>query len=625
MLGDLFLALRTSGSGLIANQQALDAVAQNVANVNTPGYTRKTINQEARVLDGNGAGVEISGLTRVIDEGLLKSLRLEMSALESVQTEEAFLGRIQDLFGSPDSNTSFNHVIADFQASLESLSLSPADALAQLEVVRQGDNAAASLRTLSSGIQNLRQDADRRIGDAVDAINRLTAQIAELNAQISRNGYAGHDVTGLQDQRDAAIDELAELIDIQAFNRSDGNVVVLTAGGRTLVDQVAVTLSHTPAAQLGASIDYAGGGIDGIYAGELLPANDITNDIRSGELAALIELRDTTLPNLQAGLDELAAEMRDTVNQVHNRGAPFPGLSAATGSRAFADPTTSTVTFQGTGDTRLAVFDANGNQVATTTVRTLLGGAGPATIEAVRAGIHGWLNAGGYGSAAFDTDGHLQITMAAGRTIAFRDEAVVNTAGSAQQDVTLDFDVDGDTATDETVSGFSYFFGLNDFFTDAATVGQNGVSSTFAVRADIRSAPERVSTGAVQWDASVSLTGAYRFSSGDNSVIEELASAFSSGAAFAQAGQLPATTTGFTEYAALLIGKTSADASAAESRSAYQAELVSTLKFKSDGVRGVNLDQELSDLMLYEQAYSAAARVISVVQEMFDALERTAA
>jgi len=623
VLGDLFLALRTSGSGLIANQQALDAVAQNVANVNTPGYTRKTVNQEARVLDGNGAGVDISGLTRNIDEGLLKSLRVEMSTLESVNTQETYLGRIQDLFGSPDSNTSFSHTIGEFQAALEALTVSPSDVVSQLEVVRQGDNVANSLRSLSSGIQTLRQDADQRIGAAVDEINALTAQIAELNTQISRNGYAGHDVTGLQDQRDLAIDNLTKLIDIQAFNRSDGSVVVLTASGQTLVNRDAVTLSHTPAAQLGASIDYAGGGIDGIYAGEALPANDITNDIRSGELAALIELRDTTLPGLQVSLDELAVQMRDTVNQVHNRGAPFPGLSSATGTREFADPTTSTVTFQATGDTRLAVFDASGNQVATTTVRTLLGGAGPATIEDVRVGINGWLSTNG--SATFDADGRLQITMSAGRTIAFRDEAAVNTAGSTPQDATLDFDVDGDTATDETVSGFSNFFGLNDFFVDAATVGQAGASSTLAVRADIISAPERVSTGAAQWDASAGLLGAYQFSSGDNSVIEELATAFSSGASFAQAGQLPATATGFADYAALIIGKTSSDASTAESRSAYQEELVSTLQFKSDGVRGVNLDEELSDLMLYEQAYSAAARVISVVQEMFDALERTAA
>ena len=144
------------------------------------------------------------------------------------------------------------------------------------------------------------------------------------------------------------------------------------------------------------------------------------------------------------------------------------------------------------------------------------------------------------------------------------------------------------------------------------------------MRADLLSAPEGLSRGTVQWDATRSLTGAYLVSSGDGSAARALATAVGEGTAFAASGELPQVTTGFADYAGMVIAHTASETAASESATARQEELVDTLKQKSDSLRGVNLDQELADLMLYEQAYSAAARVMSVMQEMFDALERSA-
>ncbi|HOT82840.1 MAG TPA: flagellar basal body protein, partial [Candidatus Defluviicoccus seviourii] len=109
MLGDLFAALRTSQSGLIANQRALSTVAQNIANVNTPGYSRKEPTLEQRVVDGNGAGVDLTQLKRTVDEGLLKTIRLETASLQEASVRQDYLGRVQTLFGSPESDTSLAH------------------------------------------------------------------------------------------------------------------------------------------------------------------------------------------------------------------------------------------------------------------------------------------------------------------------------------------------------------------------------------------------------------------------------------------------------------------------------------------------------------------------------------
>jgi flagellar hook-associated protein 1 FlgK len=182
------------------------------------------------------------------------------------------------------------------------------------------------------------------------------------------------------------VDRLSQLIDIRAVGRSNGAIVVFTAGGRTLVDGTATKLSHIAAAGADASVTYANGDFDGIYVGDRTAGNDITGDIRSGELSGLIEMRDKVLPDLQSSLDALATELRDTVNAVHNRGTGFPGLVSMAGSPVFTDPASQTITFGGTSDTALVLFDADGEEVRHTTIREPFGGStGPSRSKATPA------------------------------------------------------------------------------------------------------------------------------------------------------------------------------------------------------------------------------------------------
>jgi flagellar hook-associated protein 1 FlgK len=730
MSQDLTLALRTAHSGLLANQTALDAVARNVANVNTPGYSRKIVNLQNQVLAGDGVGVQVGELTRRIDEGLIKSLRTETGTLGTLSTQRDFYARIQDLFGTPESNTSLSHTLAQFQAGLESLALAPQGALEQKEAVRRGEDAALQLNGMSTAIQGMRQEADAKIGQTVDEVNDLLARTADLNNKIIRNEAVGRGTTDLQDERDKVVDRLSELIDIRVFKRGDGDLVVQTAGGVTLVDNVAATLSHVSAANVDATTTHAEGDLDGIFVGDPGRGNDITASVRSGQLSGLIELRDSILPDLQSAVDELAAEVRDGFNQVHNRGVAFPGLQQSNGSRIFVEPATQTVTL-GSGDVTLALFDAAGDQAAATTLETVMQSAafgsgaqpagGPWTIDEVAATLEDWLRANGAAAAtvALNVDGRMEINLnAPSLNLAFRDEAAT-ASGSAAQDAVIQFDANGDGAIDETVAGFSYFFGLNDFFTDGLTdnihetnvVGAGftasaatltfrdasgvlgaslainagdsladitaaintnipgltagvvpdgngfrlrissdagasftvtqdvaggdtlltdlgmhsadvGVANALSVRGDIAASPERISRGAVQWDPNLGVAGAYFVSVGDDTVIQQLAETSGAINGFDAAGSVAATTVGFADYAGRIIGEVSAEADLNENRASFQGGLVDSLRLKSDSVRGVNLDEEMGDLILYQQAYAAAARVISVIQDMFDALER---
>ena len=718
-MGGLTQALRTARSGLLVNQQTLDVVANNIANVNSEGYSRKIVNTETRVLNGVASGVQISEITRRVDEGLLKNIRIELAELNKFTVQDDFFARTQDLFGKPGENSSLSHLFENFTSALELLAVSPNRSLEQAEVVRRAQDVTFALQNMSETIQELRQQADVAIADTVTEMNKIVASIDQLNEDIITNGSVGRDVTDLKDQRDQQIDRLSELVDIRFFFRSDGDVVVFTSGGRTLVDTIPPKITHSAASSVSASTTKNEGDFTGIFVGTIVARNDITSELRGGQLKGLVDLRDDILANMQSQLDEFAAEMRDVFNQIHNRGVSFPGAQSYAGTRTFVRSAEQTITFNGTDDTTVVLFDASGNQTAQTTIRTLNSDVATITIANLATQLQTFLRANGAATAtvAISTTNKLDINLnTPAINLSFRDETAT-TNGSTLEDAVIAFDANGAGPTDETVNGFSNFFGFNDFFVDnlaeniyesnvlvstftvsastltfrdasgtlgspltvaagtsledlatlitnsvtdvTATIVTDGsgvrlrishdngssmtvtqaagntfltdinlhladvrVAGTLNVRADIASTPAKLSTGAVLWDADRGAAGEYFMSIGENSVIDALAEAFSASNQFDTAGGLATAKTTFAEFAGKIVSENARLAATNESSIDRQRSLTESLQFKSDSVRGVNLDEELSNLIIFEQGFAAAARVISVIQRMFETLER---
>lgn len=726
-------ALRNAQSGLLVNQQSLNTVANNISNVNTVGYSKKVVNFENVSVAGTPAGVAISDVTRQIDEGLIKSLRIESSELQTVAAKEDYYARLQDLFGAPGDNTSVSHLIQELAEASELLALAPDKSLESSEFVRRAADVTNLLQQMSETIQELRLQTDSEITASVDEMNSITAQIDQLNDDIISNGTVGRDVTDLRDQRDLQIDRLAELVDIRYFYRSDGDAVIFTSGGQTLVDTVPPVLSHSAASAMTPTSTHAEGNIDGIYAGAKIIGNDITNDIRDGTLKALIDLRDGILPNLQSQIDELAVEMRDSINEIHNQGVAFPGAQTMSGSRIFIDPSAQSIQLDeanNSDDVTIALFDSNGNQTAATTLKTLLQSASygsgaqaantASSITEVSGTIEDWLqeNASSNATVAIDASGKMQINL---NTTSFNLAIIDQSATSGDSTVepaSISFDSNGDGVTDETVSGFSNFFGLNDFFVDnmaenlyesdvlessfrttAATlsfrdstgliggstysvaagtsltelvtdintniegvtasvvpdgsgyrlrfahddgasmtvtqssgdsllttinmhVADVGVTQNLQVRPDIISTPSLVSTGQAKWDASRGANGEYFMSVGDDTIAQALAADFSGKNSFDKSGGLPDVQSTFAEYAAGIIADNASLAEVNKRETESQRSLKESLQYKSDSMRGVNIDEEMADLIVFEQAFAAAARVISVIQEMIKTLEQ---
>jgi len=714
-------ALRTAQSGLLVSQQTLNVVANNIANVNTPGYSRKIVSAESQVVNGTGIGVSVSEVSRLVDEGLLKSIRIEQGELTALSAQGSYYTRTQDLFGSPGENTSLSHIIDEFVSSLESLSTASDKTIQQAEVLRRAQDVVLTLQDMSATIQELRLQADVSIAEAVTEMSKITARIDELNDSIISNSATNKDVTDLRDQRDLQLDALSKMVDIRYFSRSDGDVVVFTSGGRTLVDTVPPTITHTPAATLSATSTHAEGDINGIYVGSLIASNDMTTEILGGAIKGLIDIRDTVLTNMQSQLDEFAGELRNVFNTIHNQGAPFPGLQSYSGSRTFVRPTEQTMTFANNDDTTVTLFDSSGNQTAQTTIRNILGGANTSstTISNLASTMQTWLQDNGAANATVAVSNSGNIDIGLNTTLVnltFRDESATAN-GSTLQNATITYDANGDGTTDETVTGFSNLLGLNDFFVDGlaeniydsnvlvssfsasastltfrdstgtlsgspmtvaagttlsalatqinndvtnvtATVVPDGsgvrlriahglgssmtltqasgnsfltdigmhlsdsrVASSLNVRSDIASTPANISSGRVQWDANKGTNGEYFMAVGENSVIEALAEEFTSTNSFDTAGGLSTVANTFSQYASRIVSDNSRLADTNEQDTHRQRSLTESLQFKSDTIRGVNLDEEMSNLIVFEQAFNASARVLSIVQRMLDTLE----
>jgi len=593
----LTIALQNALTGLQTNEAMIQVIANNVSNANVEGYTRKISQPMSLTLAGIGRGVEPGALNRVVDERLLADLRTTLGALGDARVQDFYYSRILDQFGTLANNASLGAMITDLATAMQGLAASPDSSAHRTEVVTAAMELARQLNDMSQQIQTLRFDADRDIATKIDVINGELETVADLNAKIASAQALGESTSSLEDFRDQALNKLSELLDIRYFRRTSGEIVVTLPDGRVLADATARPLSHIAAGALSPDISYAGGGIAAIESGSI----DITASIESGELHGIIEARDTILPNLQAEIDMLAQMLRDEVNALHNAGTSVPPPNTLTGTRTFEDPASDTITLDAA--VRIAAVDANGDFVAYYDLA-----AGTYTIDEIETLID--TNLAGYAAASTSDGGPL--TIAAGDSsngiaiVDLSDQTVTHTDGAT------------------TYSGFSNYFGLNDLFETPTRVqgdSTSGIAGMIQVRDNIVSNPALIARGALNSSTSpVPKAGDPAVALGDASVVQELADMFIDAVVFSATGNLPLTTISLAGYASEILSTTAVSASSAAKTASFKQTLFQEISFRSESLSGVNIDEELRNMVLYENAYSATARVIQVVDSLFDIL-----
>lgn len=329
------LGLNTALSGLMTAQRGLDTISQNVTNVNTKGYTRKVMNPESVVLNGTGAGVQAGKVTRMVSEGLLKDIRRQQTTTGSLEVQQDYYPRLDDLFGQVTDSTSVAHRVNDLTTAFQTLASEVNKPSTQWSTMQSAQDVAAQLNSMSSSVQNMRVEADRTVADTVGQINTLLDNIFDLNQKIVKNGAIATGTADLEDKRDTALTDLSKLVDIQYYKRNDGGVTIYTNSGEMLLDNKAQHLSYSAANSTDTWMTAAGGQFNPITLEG--GSQNLGPEIQGGKLRALLDMRDSTLTNMQANLDTLAAKMRDTVNQVHNRGTSQPNMASYyEGTRVFA-------------------------------------------------------------------------------------------------------------------------------------------------------------------------------------------------------------------------------------------------------------------------------------------------
>lgn len=298
-------------SGLRVAQQQLNVISANVANVSTPGYTRKILPQESSVIQGETAGVRSSPIIRKVDLNLERDLWTQVSSTEALGVKAGYLNQIQQFHGSTDAEISIAAEIARLRDAFVQLSNAPDDNLLLQQAVTEAGQVAGKFNAFATMLTQMRNDAQDQMRISVDTVNARLAEIADLNRQIKANTALGRTTAALEDLRDSAIKDLSAEMQITFFTRGDGVLVVQTSQGQQLADENVAPLFFDPT-PVGPASSYPTSAA-GIYIGgdpaDVLTAFDITTTGIGGRIGAYIEMRDSVLPQYQAQLDELAHKM----------------------------------------------------------------------------------------------------------------------------------------------------------------------------------------------------------------------------------------------------------------------------------------------------------------------------
>jgi flagellar hook-associated protein 1 FlgK len=319
-------SLANAISGLRASKAAISVISSNVANAQTPGYVTESINQVETTTGDAGASVSVTGVSRQLDQFIQTQLRTETSGGAFADQTANILNQLQTVYGTPGQAGSLETSLSDFTTAIQALSTSAGTPSAQTSALTAAQSLAQQLNATSQGIQTLRSNTEQDIGISVNQANAALTQIAQLNNKIA--GLSSSDPTGatLADQRDNAINQLSKLVDIRAVTNSSNQTSIFTSNGIELAGALASQLIFNSPGTLGANSQ--GGSLSVKLANGSTIDLIATKSINSGQIGADLTLRDKTLVQAQAQVDQLAASISSGVSDKTTPGTAAPATLA---------------------------------------------------------------------------------------------------------------------------------------------------------------------------------------------------------------------------------------------------------------------------------------------------------
>ncbi|MBK8099031.1 MAG: flagellar hook-associated protein FlgK [Planctomycetes bacterium] len=312
----------TFGFGLGAGMRALQAAqfamqtaGNNLANVNTPGYSRQRVELAAALpyMSANGfqigTGVDARQITRLVDEGLERRLRLQTGIVASASLDQARFQEIEGIFNEPDGGLS--ELLGGYYGSISRLRSDPADRALRGGVAQAGDQLASAFNLVANRFGELQDSTFTEVRGLVRQVNQFADDVAALNAQIVSAEANGSNANDLRDMREQRIKQIAELLDTSAIERASGSVDLLV-GGHLLV--------------AGDRVSPLSVGKDGQDQTQvLIGRTQQAAAVREGRIAALLRHETDEMPLLQERVDRLARNLILETNRLHTTGMPRSG------------------------------------------------------------------------------------------------------------------------------------------------------------------------------------------------------------------------------------------------------------------------------------------------------------
>lgn len=564
-------ALNIAASSLKAQQQAIDVISHNIANVNTPGYSRQTATLGTAVPESQGAmhfgrGVQLADIQRAVDPFLNSSLNTSGNQLAFAKTLEQGLTVVESVFGSLDAPGLASSLDSFFQA-YQSLANNPQDAAQRNNVRNFGIDIATHLKLMRDQLVSQQNSADSGIDGRITQANQLIDQIASLNIQISRReNTTGSTANDLRDQRDLAAQNLSKLVPVQVVNANDTAYMIQTMGGDLLVQDSDV---HHLARGGSSGTGFSGVVIQGSTA--LLSGIDA-----GGEIGGLTTLRDSRLGSYISQLDSLTANLAFGINRLHASGAGLVLPASVTSEIAAAAPASAVdaagqnVPFAGqivTGSFQVHVYDAAGTpQPAGGTTINIT--AGTTTVNQMVAG----LNAVTGITASLDASNHIVINAGTG-SVGFSNDS---------SNVLAAYEIG------------TFFHGDN--------------ASNIAVSAMVTADANSIAAGAI--DSTTSLNNP-----GGNSVALQII-----GFQNSATGIDGSTSASVLERTANLSVDYAGHVQAANQQRVFREAESQSLTAQRQALAGVNTDEELINMIKFQRAYEASAKIVTTSNQMLDSL-----
>ncbi len=631
-MGDI---LGNAVSGLLSFQRALSTTSHNIANVNTPGYSRQRVELDARnpsLVGGTfiGSGVQLTAIQRSYDQFVTNNLRDNSSSFHRLDKFTELASQIDDILADPQGGLS--PILQEFFNAVQDVSDDPSSGSARLQMISVAESLVNRFQAFDTRLEALSKNTESDIQNLVGEVNQLSASIADINRrleEINASGDLTQQSSDLLDQRDALLQELSEKIGIQVINEPNNLITVQIGNGQTMVTgATSFSLSVIPeTADPSSSII--------VYNG-FTSVNDLSSQLQGGELGGVLEYRSTVLKPAVNSIGRIAIALADGFNDQHREGMDLldtlggdffsfnqPQTIAYTSNTGAATVTTTiTDVSQLTTDNYVLDFTAGAWTITSDSGSSAVLTAPTDTFEGLTIDIAGLPANGDRFSIRPTQEGASSINVAisdpnriaaAGAVRSSSSLANLGSVEISQAAVTDATNVDllntvtltfNDPATDLTASadvvvgGVTYAAGAAIPFTNNMVIDANGW------QVDLNGVPQAGDVLTVQANFG---------GSGDNRNALDLSR-------LQTTSILDNGLNNYQEAYSVLVGRVGSLTQSASIDRDAQAALLDQAEDRRAQIAGVNLDEEAADLIKYQQAYEAAARVIATAQTVFDSL-----